>query len=334
MSELKTSINKAIDNLFTYSEKILTYKSVSLNPNPIVVKMKKFQKVVDLMEPDEKVDLFRDALFNKSNKADVLRHPSDDNFLAKSKITVGIGKSGDRILMLSSIYAKTLKLKDDAEKMLEGLPESAKDKAMEDAEELNFPDIITLYVYRILKLGAETEEDKKKLEKIVSDIESELGIKPTDAPTANNGLNVNTALAAAGINPGNMGNMGNMAGGLNGLMSGLGPMIQNLQKQFSGADGKQPDFGAVMQGLVNSSPGIKNVVDSAFPNFGECKSPQDALGLVADKLGNPELKDMVTGFGQKLPDLINMLSPTQQPTAEQTATLTGANSVVKAEAQD
>jgi hypothetical protein len=49
MSELKTSINKAIDNLFTYSEKILTYKSVSLNPNPIVVKMKKFQKVVDLM---------------------------------------------------------------------------------------------------------------------------------------------------------------------------------------------------------------------------------------------------------------------------------------------
>lgn len=330
MSDLKNSTNKALENLFNYAEKILTYKSSSLNPNPIVVKMKKFQRVVDLMDPDEKLELFRDNLY-KEHKNEILKYNPENCFLSKPKVNVGIGKSGDRILMLSSIYAKTIKLKDDAEKMLEGLPESARDKAMEDAEELNFPDVITLYVYRVLKLGVETEDEKKKLEKIVSDIEETLGIKPTDSPTANNGLSVNTALSAAGINPGNM----NMAGGLQQIMSNLGPVMQNIQSQFSGANGKPADFASIMNGLVNSSPAVKNVVQSAFPKFEDCKSPQDMLGQVADKLGNPELKGMVEGFSQKIPDIISMLSPTSSPpTAEQTAEMTGVNSTIEASAQD
>jgi len=331
MSEPNT-INKAVNDLFNYAEKILTYKSSSLNPNPIVVKMKKFQKIVDMMEDYEKIELFRDKLYNVHKDA-ILKYSSEKNFLAQPKITVSIGNSGDRVLMLSSIYAKTLKLKDDAEKMLEGLPESAKDKAMEDAEELNFPDIVSLYTFRILKLGAENDTEKAKLSKIVTDIESELGITSATSPTANNGTSIGTALSATGINPASFANLGG-ANGLSGLLANLGPTIQNLQKQFSGTDGKQADFASVMNNLVNANPTIKGVINSAFPDSNKWANASDALTSVTDKIGDPNLKNVVEGFSQKLPDIINMLSPTNAPTAEQTAVITGANSTASPTLQD
>ena len=320
-------INKAIDNLFNYSEKILNYGNpiTTSSLNPIVVKLNKLKKVIDLMDAQEKLELFQEKVF-KEHRDLILKYNGDNNFLEQGKVSVTIGKNTDRVLMLSAVYNKTIKLKADAEKMLDSLPESAKEKAMEEAEQLNFPDIITLYIYRVLKMGAESK-DKEKLSKIVLSIEGELGISGTDAPTANNGLNL-------GINNGNLGNMAN--GGLAGLMSGLGPMLQGLQSQFNNANGKAPDFSGIMNTLTNSNPTIKGIVKQAFPKFEEAKSPQDMLGQVADKLGNSELKGMVEGFSTKLPELMASLSGlgTQVPTAEQTLQITGGDSSVEPTVQD
>ena len=276
----ETLFETSFEKFFEFCNKVITYKSTGLKVNPIMVKMNKFKKVVDLMKPTELKTLFIESIY-VPNKYNLLESNSDHSWILENDVSMSIGKNKERILMCSTVYKKALKLKAECEKSLEKLPESA----CEEAEELNFPDIFLLYLFRMLKASVEESNDNATVSKILSGIESDLGITNSNNPEVKN----NNANPMPSGNP------------LGDILSNLGPMLGNLTKNMNSGNGNKggngqmqmPNIANLLSGLTSGNPQLSKMVGETFGDLSDCKNPADMLGKVVRKLNNPELQSMI-----------------------------------------
>ena len=263
------NFNKAVTKFFEFCEKVLNYNNVGSVVNPIVVKMNKFIKVYDYMDDDEKVEFINTNLYEPYIKS-IISSDEDYTWITKASITLAIDKkmAKDRSLMFSTIYNKCTKLRDDAEKSIEDLP----DTAAEGREELNFPEIFCLYFYRILKhsLTAVKDKNTEKVTNKLSGIEKVLGVGDTNPEIKSNPLPAMQNIL------GNLGNLGS-----------LGNLITHNPKN------KQMPININFDGVKNlvngfagdSNPQLKNMVNGIIGELKEAKSPQEMIQKAVSKIG-------------------------------------------------
>jgi hypothetical protein len=271
----------SFDKFLEFCTKVITYNSTGLKVNPLLVRLNKFKKVSDLMNSNDRKILILETLY-KSNRDKILQF--DNTWLTDRDVSISIGDNKDRCIKCSTIYKKTLKLKEEKEKSLEGLP----DEAFEQAEEINFPDIFLLYTYRMFKAVVSDESENSKISTNLNSIQSDLGIEDSNSPNIKNNNS----------NP-----MPNNP--LGDILNNLGPMIGNLTKGLGNMNMKgnngMPNINGILNsltGMMGNNPQLSKVVGETFGDLGECKTPQDMIGKLVGKINNPELQNAIsTGIG-------------------------------------
>lgn len=274
MSSEDQTFNVTMNKFKGFCVKILEFNSLGTSANPIITRMNKFFKVYDLMEEDEKKELIFDC-FYKPHKKELLQKEDDFSWLENKSVKLEIGKNSDRSMMCSSVYKKAIKIKKDAEKSLEGLPE----EAAESMEELNYVDIYLLYFFRLLKHVVADEDDNKIITKKLRNIESDLGIVDKDPEVNKTGNN----------NPmNNLGGMlGNLGNSLQGMLNGNNKNGQNGQLNLGG-------LMKTVQNMVGpSNPELSKQLGETFGDLAEEKSLQGVLSKAVSKLGDPNLHQIL-----------------------------------------
>lgn len=152
--------------------------------SPVLKYLRRYQTVYEKTAKDDPLEHV-DYIKPWYRKFRTLILKGDNDWLTKNSITIQYGygtpaesRAKDYRIMLSTIYNAALQMKDDKEKQLEGCP----DEDWAQAHELNFPDIILLYLYRIFVIVADTEEDREKLRGHVRHLEDELQIPHDSTP--------------------------------------------------------------------------------------------------------------------------------------------------------
>jgi len=258
-------LDSSFEKFYEFCTKVITYNSTGLKVNPLLVKLNKFKKVSDLMNSSERRILISETLYSK-NRNKILQF--DSSWLTDSDVSISIGDNKDRCVKCSTIYKKTLKLKEDKEKALEGLP----DEAFETAEEINFPDIFMLYMYRMFKAIVSDPDENSKITTHLNSIQSDLGITDSTAPNVRNN------------NPMPQNPLGD-------ILNNLGPMIGNLTKGLGNMNMKgnngMPNINGILNsltGMMGNNPQLSKVVGETFGDLNECKSTSTT-------------KFMLNGFG-------------------------------------
>jgi hypothetical protein len=278
------------DKFTAFCEKILTYNSgLKTSPNPIVVKMNKFKKIWDLMEPSDRCEIIETQLY-KDYKQQLLKAGDKYDWISTSGITISLPGKGnkDRCVMCSSVYSKCVALKDAAEKDIEGLPDSA----AESREELNFPDIFLLYYYRLIKCVVFSNVgEREKIKSKIDGFESDLGIKNGDSvDIKSNPLpGLGNLLGQNGVP-----NLNNIGANLGNIFNNIGPALGNLIK--NGPDGIQlnPDGAKGLLGkLTENNPGLGKQIGENFGSILEQKTPGEMLTAALDKLNSPETRQAI-----------------------------------------
>jgi hypothetical protein len=292
---------KSMVKFFEFCEKILVYShTIGTSPNPILVKMNKFKKVYDMMDSDEKQEIVNLCLFEPHKKELLQKDDEEFRWMKDKSVVIAIpgakGNNKDKAVYCSSVFTKCVKLKNEAEKAIEGLPDSA----AEDREELNFVDIFALYYYRILKYSVTFKSDNEKICIKVADIEKDLGLN------TNNDIEIKSNPAAIANSMGALGNMnmGNLGNNLGNIMQSIGPALNGILKQ--GPNGEMNINGSGVKNVVDKlidtvgsgNQELKKKAGELMSGFSECKNPQEALSVALNKLGNQEVKDAISkGLG-------------------------------------
>jgi hypothetical protein len=299
-SDIKTtdmpSLEVTMGKFKNFCQKILEFNAVGTSTNPVITRMTKFFKVYDIMEEEEKKELIFNC-FYVPHKKELLQKGDDYSWLeAKSvKLEIGGKNNSDRSMMCSTVFKKAVKIKKDAEKSLEGLPENA----AEEMEELNFVDIYLLYFFRLLRIVVTDETENKTITEKLKNIESDLGMENRD-PTINK----------TGNNNGNpLGNLGGMIGDLG---KNLGQMFQS-----NNANSNNPMAGLNLNGIMktvqnlvgDNNPSLSKQIGETFGDLGEAKSPQDLLNKAVGKLGDKNLQDMIKNGVSQFTNSMNVENP-------------------------
>ena len=292
--------DSSFEKFLEFCTKVITYNSTGLKSNPLLVKLNKFKKVSNLMNSKERKKLIIDNLYD-SNQKKILDF--DNSWITDTDVCISIGDNKDRCVKCSTIYKKTLKLKEEKEKSLEGLS----DDAFENAEEINFPDIFMLYVYRMFKASVLNEDEQTKITVHLNTIQSDLGIDNSNSPNIKNNNS----------NP-----MPNNP--LGDILNNLGPMIGNLTKGFGNMNMKgnngMPNINGILSGLtgmMGNNPQLSKVVGETFGDLGECKTPQEMMGKLVGKISNPELQSAISsGIGSIAGNMNMNLGQTTESTVD------------------
>lgn len=309
-----------------FCEKVLNYlNGLKTSVNPIAVKMNKFNKVYDIMEPHERQEIIIDCLY-KPIKSELLQNKDDFSWMENKTVSLSLpGNSNkDRCVMCSTIYKKCVKLKADAEKDIEGLPESA----AEGREELNFPDIFCLYYYRILKQVVVNKSENDKICKKLASVETDLGIKKED----NIDIKSNP-LAGMGNLPGlgNLGNLNNLGQNIGSLIQNITPALGNIVKQDGkgGVSLNPSGFKEIFGKITESNPQLAKQMGETFGGIIDAKSPDEMLSAAVSKLQSPDVKNaMRTMMGGD--DNKTLPSITDAEIREMQANQNGSSSAVPA----
>ena len=171
--------DRHILGLFTLLRTVIkTHEKYKLNlsdvKNPILTRLDRYIKVYDKSEPNEHLWYFQ-QLYNK-NKPAILRGPERDSWLSNGRVTLHFGEETGRPIKdakieLSMIYTTAIKLRDDVEASLHGLPN------VDQSQELVYPTVFLLHLYRIFYELTDNEDERKKLSGFIKDLESDAGIK-------------------------------------------------------------------------------------------------------------------------------------------------------------
>ena len=245
---------KALQKVVTAQDK----RRLNLNgqPNMVLSCLNKYTKAYELScrnDPNGALNHLDDfARVYKHYRSSILKSEVGWLKLGNVSVTFGEGIPGvrrDIRIMLSEIYEQACDLKACAEYRLEGLP----DKEWEACEELNFPDIVLLYLYRIFRDVC--PEDADVLGKSIANIESDLGI----ADAGGSELNL---------------------GGIEKLIS---PLLSTLSKATSEGEGLG-DIGSIFSKLDLNSL-VSNLTSSL-----QDSNVQNSISSTLNQLqGNPEI---------------------------------------------
>ncbi len=234
--------------------------------NPILVLLNKYQKVLDGTSPEEHEEYFMKVY--KRYRTAILAN-KNDRWLRTNQIKIVYGKSRFKI-MLSAIYNIACNLADEADKRLEGLPDSA----YEDATDLIRKDIILLHLYRVFREFA-PEIDQKQLTEIIVSLQDTLGLDPE------------TRVETKSSPPANP-------------MAGLGDMAANLMKGFAENSDGMPDLGKVFSKFLENDA-LKDVLGKVMNNLTESGigtsgggDIQQLFSSVSSTLSSPDVNKTIT----------------------------------------
>ena len=264
------NLDKHIRTLLNFLKKVIDVhdkRRLNLNgqPNLVLSFLNKYIKAYSLScnnDPSGTFSHIDDFLrIYKPYRSNILR--GESNWLKMNNIYIqyGDGIPGvrrDIRILLSDIYLMACDLKVQSEHRLEGLP----DKEWETCEELNFPDIILLHLYRIF--SEICQEDKEPISKCVRDIEDELGINnsPQTVDTGN--------------------------GVMNGLDKLIGPLLSSITNAEGGSNGGLSDIGSILGKLDLNS------IVSSFTNSLKDPGTQTSIQTTIDQLqSNPEIGKLI-----------------------------------------
>jgi hypothetical protein len=186
----------------------------------------------------------------------------------ENTVTLCLGAGSDKPsknakIMLSAFYHRALKLVEKLEKELEGCPDSA----WEEKRELNYPNVLMLYLHRIF-LEVCPDADKSTLDFIVKGIENDLGIVEKAEPSL-------------------------ALGGMAGIVKMASTMMKSMGIQVP-TDAKMPsdaDIGNVFANLINN-PKTQETISSLFKDIGGCKDIGQAGNLIVNKMKDGQMNQV------------------------------------------
>lgn len=240
--------------------------------NPILSRLEKYIKVFDRTQPEEHIYYFKQILSRK--KTFILKGCERDNWLRSDNIVVHFGEETgrpvkDAKIHMSIIYNTALKLRDDIEEQLDGLPN------VTESEEIYYPDYFALYLFKIFCELA-SGKDKDKISKHVEKLESEIG----------SGENVSQSNS----------NNGGSGDGINGIMD----MATGLMKQMGVnlPNGQSMPSGKELTNAINGvmkNPEAKSLIGNVMKDFQECDNFGDVVGKLINNLPS-SINNMQTPF--------------------------------------
>ena len=321
-----------LTKVMTHNEKI--FPKLSDTPNPIMCYLKKYVKVYEIdiktYQDDGLEDhiAYLDKIYQRC-RSDILKGYANDKWLRTGNINIQFGEGSDRApkdvrIMLTAIYNTACKLKDLAEKRLEGLPE----EEYQNAQELLYPSIILLHLYRIFR--DITPSDSKILGNIVAELESDLGItspdKPTDKPT-----DKSTDKSANKPTEGVQAN--DITSGLTGFFSIAKGIMEKFGLEHSNLP-TETEFTQTVNSLI-SNPTTLNTINKVFKDFQGTSSASGVENIgqsitnLVQSIANPEFINTIgsslasTAFGAVQSNNL----PPASSSAASTATTSSTSSV-------
>lgn len=250
--------------------------------NPILKYLNKYTNFYNKTEPVDHKDYLM-AVYDQY-RVGILKGPGKDAWLRNNKVVIQFGDGTQKVfreikIMLSTIYNTACDLRDDANERLEGLPDSA----YQDCQELNFPDVVMLHLYRIFCEIVIDPKEQKQLIAHVQEIEGLLGIQ-SGSPTA--------------LPPG-------ISGAINAATGFLSQFGINIPKDKLPTD---QDFGNIL-GSVLQNPQTQQVFGSIFKDMDKCEDPQQALGKLFGALQqSPIANEIIGSIGQTANGAVNAAS--------------------------
>lgn len=263
-----TDFDKSLSGLFGVLKSVIkTHETRKLNfsskKNPILTRLERYIKIYDRTEPSEHVWYFK-KIYN-SNHSAILRGPDKDSWLINGNINIHFGEETGRPIKdakvhLSIIYTTSIKLRDETEESLRGLPD------VDQSDELLYPSIILFHLYSIFNEIAkdeDTPENKSKLSEYIKTLAGEIPTidKPTSKKTGSD-------------DP--LGGIMNVAGE---LMGQLGIQMPEGQKMPSGNE-----LSKMLNGAMKN-PQAKSMIGSMMKEMQECDNIGDVVTKMLGKLG-------------------------------------------------
>ena len=258
--------DRHIMSLFNLLKTVIkTHEKYKLNlssvKNPILTRLERYIKVYDKSEPNEHLWYFQ-RLYNQ-NKPAILRGPERDTWLSNGKITLHFGEETGRPIKdakieLSMIYTTAIKLRDDVEASLHGLPD------VEQSQELIYPTLFLLHLYRIFYELTESNDEKKKILGFINELESDAGVKSKSKNKEGNKEGTSE--------------LDGLLGMATGLMEQMGIKLPEGQKLPSGNELNKA-VGSVFQ-----NPEAKSFIGDMMKEMQECENFGDMFGKLLNKL--------------------------------------------------
>jgi hypothetical protein len=269
-SEIKKFFDVSLKILESYSK---TFLSLHANPdNHTLRNLQRYRIVYNMTTPDDHIPYFQ-KLF-RNYRSELLEILKEDKWLIEGSVVIQYGEDFEdevlrkraekRKIELSQIYKYAVQLKKSVEESLRGLPESVQ----EQSQELIYPDIFLLHLFRILYA---IYPQNKEVQKVVQTLEKDLGISSNQRKMnpVLEGLAENAKSLFGGVLPGNL------------KIPSNEEMSQKLEEAF-----KDPVVNETLGATVNSLMSAKNL--------------GEGLGAALKTLENPKFMDGILKAVQTL----------------------------------
>ena len=269
-SEIKKFFDVSLKILESYSK---TFLSLHANPdNHTLRNLQRYRIVYNMTTPDDHIPYFQ-KLF-RNYRSELLEILKEDKWLIEGSVVIQYGEDFEdellrkraekRKIELSQIYKYAVQLKKSVEESLRGLPESVQ----EQSQELIYPDIFLLHLFRILYA---IYPQNKEVQKVVQTLEKDLGISSNQRKMnpVLEGLAENAKNLFGGVLPGNL------------KIPSNEEMSQKLEEAF-----KDPVVNETLGATVNSLMSAKNL--------------GEGLGAALKTLENPKFMDGILKAVQTL----------------------------------
>jgi hypothetical protein len=263
--------------------------------NPTIVSLNKYMKVFERTDAEEHRP-YINTVYNKFRK-EILKNESD-KWIKNNQVYIQYGDNLSNTadfekvkairVYISIFYFDAIKIKDEVETELEGLPANTHSSR----NELLYPEFFTLHLYRIFRQCCDNKQERETLAKHVKSIESDLGISHDEQPdqtpsgTLGGGDGFGNILGALTKTLGNM-KLPDMA------MPSQGQ--QGSQSAGSGVpDNINTDDIGKMVNQVLSNPKVGQTINTIVSDFQNCNSMEQMLAKLMSKMNDPSLTEAIS----------------------------------------
>jgi hypothetical protein len=176
-TEIKKFFDVCVKILESYQKSFFTLHNAT--DNHVLRNLQRYKIVYNMTEVSTHIPYFQKLFRTYRNElCDILK---DDHWLVEENIVIQFGeeledeelrkRSEKRKIEISAIYKYAIQLRKTTEESLKGLP----DTVQEQSQELIYPDIFLLHLYRIL---FSIYPQNKEIQRVVQTLEKDLGVLP------------------------------------------------------------------------------------------------------------------------------------------------------------
>jgi hypothetical protein len=292
-SEIKKFFDMSVKILETHQK-----NQIVSNDNHTLRNLQRYRIVYNMTEPQNHIPYFQKVF--RTYRDDLLNVLKDDKWLLDENIVIQFGeeledpelrkRSEKRKIELSSIYKTACQLKKTTEESLKGLPDSVR----ESSQELIYPEIFLLHLYRIFY---SIYPQNKDLLKVIQTLEKDLGVT-TPNKKLNNPLLDITENAKKILGSGNGKNL------LESLLPDLKlPSNEEMNQKLSQAM-KDPVVSETIGMTMNNVMNARNLGEGIGVALKSLENPKFMEGLMkaVNTLIPPETLQSITKSTEQLKD--------------------------------